>query len=67
MEASEAQARYYKATKEAESEMQCWIHALSTEADVVDRLQIMWLWRAYLEGSPITPMTMEMMLEATNS
>lgn len=66
MDRKEMYDRYYRAHREAESEMQCWIHAMSTEADVFDRLQLAMLWRSFIEGNPVTESTFAMMLEATN-
>lgn len=67
MTRQEMHERYYRAQKEAESELQCWIHALTTEADVLDRITMAGLWRTLLEGNAVTPTTFEMMLEATNT
>lgn len=62
----EAHERYYKASKEAESELQCYIHALTSAADVMDSFETLVLWRMYLEGNDVTEMTFARMIEATN-
>lgn len=62
----EAYERYFRATREAESELQCYMHAMTSAADVMDRIQMMILWRSFIEGCPTSAQTMAMMMESTN-
>ena len=62
----EAYRRYYAAKKEAESEVELHERALTTAADLVDRLEMVNLWRGFIAGVEVNDVTWDMMLEATN-
>lgn len=57
--------RYEKARKEASSELMSWVHGMSSEEDVFDRLEMAFLWRSSCEGHTMSEPTWELMIEAT--
>lgn len=66
MDRDEIHRRYEMAKREAASELQCYVHALTSSEDVVERMELAFLWRLVAEGNTVSDSTWEMMLEATN-
>ena len=58
--------RYLMARREAGSELMNFIHAISTDDDAYDAIEMSFMWRQICEGGSVTDMTWELMLEATN-
>lgn len=58
--------RYSRMRREAASELTSFIHAISTDDDVIDRMELVNLWRMSCEGMVMSDQTWEQMIEATN-
>lgn len=58
--------RYRRMRREAASELTSYIHAISTDDDFIDRMELVVLWRMSCEGTIMTQQTWEQMIEATN-
>lgn len=66
MDDTEKWERYKRIRREAESELQLFMHAGCTADDVFDRFEMAFLWRQVCEGGMVSDPTWEQMLEATN-
>lgn len=66
MSDDEAWARYQRMRREAESELQAFVHGLASADDVFDRFELTHLWRMVCEGHHVSEDTWDQMIEATN-
>jgi hypothetical protein len=67
MTCEEKWQRYQKMRREAESELQLFMHAECTADDVFDRFELAFLWRMAVEGKTMTEPTWDQMVEATDA
>jgi len=66
MDPAEKWERYQRMRREAESELQLFMHAGCSADDVFDRFELAVMWRLASEGHDFTRPTWEQMLEATD-
>lgn len=58
--------RYQRMRREAASELMNFVHALTSDEEVYDRMELATLWRLSCEGMQMSEPTWEQMIEATD-